>query len=48
LKDKELRYESPSELILDDIRHKIEEILKLNTLYKEKNKKDKNIISDFI
>ncbi|KKL79305.1 hypothetical protein LCGC14_2016160 [marine sediment metagenome] len=45
--DKELQYKSPFEFIVDAIRHRIEEVLKLNNPYGEK-KKENNIISDFV
>ncbi len=45
--DKELKYKSLFEFIVDAIRHRIEEVLNLNNPYGEKKKED-NIISDIV
>ena len=45
--DKELKYKSLFEFIVDAIRHRIEEVLNLNNPCGEK-KKENNIISDFL
>jgi len=45
--DKELKYKSLFEFIVDAVRHRIEEVLNLNNPSGEKKKED-NIISDIV